>query len=108
MAFDWSRVADWVGTALAIITLGGRQQYLKGKNAQKFYDFEKKVKNMKEQVDRHETLLEDGGQAFVRIDEKLKALKDTVDNGFQRVESQSAKTNDLVVQHFIDSQKENK
>lgn len=108
MAVDWSRVADWGATALTIITLGARQQYLKGKNSQRFSDMEEKVKDVKEQVDRHETRLGDGGQAFVRIDEQLKALKETVENGFRRVESQSSETNRLVIQHLTNEAKEGK
>lgn len=104
MTFDWSRVVDWAGTALAIITLGGRQQYLKGKNAQKFYDFEKEVKDMKEQIERHETRLGDGGQAFARIDEKLSFMAESV----KRIEEATNKTNDLFIQHMVEGQKDKK
>ncbi len=104
MAFDWSRVADWVGTALAIITLGGRQQYLKGKSVQGFADLEEKVKDMKEQVERHDMRLGEGGQAFARIDEKLSSMAESV----KRIEEATNKTNDLFIQHMFEGQKEKK
>lgn len=105
---DWSRVADWGATAFAIITLGGRQQYLKGKHSQKFADLEEKVEDLKEQNDRHEARLNDGGQAFARIDENLKNLKEVVENGFQRIEKQSSETNSLVIHHLANEAKEGK
>ena len=104
MAPDWSRVADWGATALAIITFGGRQQYLKGKNAQKFADLEARTQDVKERLDRHESRLTDGGQAFARIDEKLSAMTESV----KRIEESTNKTNDLFIQHMVEGQKEKK
>jgi hypothetical protein len=84
---DWSRIADWSATAITVITIGARQQYLKGKHSQKFKDLEDKVNAVRDKIDAHDNRLGDGAVAFGRIDEKLDALKEgmiRIENAVQR------------------------
>ena len=103
---DWTRVADWSATALTLIGLGARQQYLKGKNAEQFAELARKVEDLKDRAERHDARLSAGGEAFVRISEQLKALNATVEAGFTRVENQASTTNNILIHHISDGAKE--
>ena len=99
---DWTRVADWSATALTLIGLGARQQYLKGKNAEKFATLGVQVKDLKDDLDKQSQRLSDGGNAFARIDENLKSLKE----GVKRIEDALSTTNERIIQHITDGSKE--
>ena len=99
---DWTRVADWSATAVTILTLGARQQYLKGKHAEQFTAMEVKVKDLKDSLEKQDHRLSDGGNAFARIDENLKSLKE----GVKRIEDALSTTNERIIQHLTDGSKE--
>jgi len=102
---DWTRLADWSATALTIIGLGARQQYLKGKAAEAQKNTEARLKAVEDKVAAHDTRLSDGAVAFGRIDEKLGSLKETVENGFSRIEAAVQNQATMLIEHIKDGVK---